>query len=124
MGVQKHLGHKKGCEIRWEHVVSGLVLAHPYGITVNGGAKLGKDCTLFKGCTIRSIRGGNNAGVPALGDIVVVCSNAMVCGNITVGNDVFIAAGTYVNFDVPDNSVVIGKTGVIHHKENPVRYYL
>lgn len=55
---------------------------------------------------------------------MVVCSNAMVCGNITVGNDVLIAAGAYVNFDVPDDSVVIGNPGVIHHKENSVRYYL
>lgn len=123
-GVQKHLGHKMGCEIGWEHVGSGLVLSHPYGITVNGGAKLGKDCTLFKGCTIGSIRGGKNEGVPTLGDRVVVCSNAMVCGNIIVGNDVLIAAGAYVNFDVPDDSVVIGNPGVIHRKENPVRYYL
>ena len=123
-GVQKYLGHKMGCEIGWEHVGFGLVLAHPYGITVNGGAKLGKNCTLFKGCTIGSVRGGKNAGVPVLGDRVVVCSNAMICGNITVGSDVLIAAGAYVNFDVPDDSVVIGNPGVIHHKENPVRYYL
>ena len=66
-----------GCEIGWDHIESGLVLAHPYGITVNGGAKIGRDCTLFKGCTIGSIRGGNKAGVPVLGNRVVVCCNAM-----------------------------------------------
>ena len=97
---------------------------HPYGITINGGAKIGKDCTLFKGCTIGGIRGGNKAGAPVLGDRVVVCSNAMVCGNITVGNDVFIAAGAFVNFDIPDNSVVIGNPGVIHCKDDPTKYYI
>lgn len=123
-GVQKHLGHKMGCEIGWENIGEGLVLAHPYGITINGGAKIGKDCTLFKGCTIGSVRGGNKAGAPVLGDRVVVCSNAMVCGNITVGNDVLIAAGAFVNFDIPDNSVVIGNPGVIHCKDDPTKYYI
>ena len=113
-----------GCEIGWENVGPGLVLAHPYGITVNGGVKIGKDCTLFKGSTIGSVRGGKNAGVPVLGDRVVVCCNAMVCGNIIIGNDVLIAAGAYVNFDVPDNSVVIGNPGEIHRKENPTKYYV
>ncbi len=113
-----------GCEIGWNNVGPGLVLAHPYGITVNSGAIIGKDCTLFKGCTIGSIRSGKNAGVPVLGNRVVVCCNAMVCGGITVGNDVLIAAGAYVNFDVPDNSVVIGNPGRIHYKENPTRDYI
>lgn len=123
-GVQKHIGHKMGCEIGWENIGEGLVLTHPYGITVNGGAEIGKDCTLFKGCTIGSIRGGNKAGTPVLGDRVVVCSNATVCGNITVGNDVLIAAGAFVNFDIPDNSVVIGNPGVIHCKDDPTKYYI
>lgn len=123
-GVQKYFGHKMGCEIGWGNIGDGLVLAHPYGITVNGGAKIGKDCTLFKGCTIGGIRGGNKAGAPILGDRVVVCSNAMVCGNITVGNDVLIAAGAFVNFDIPDNCVVIGNPGVIHCKDDPTKYYI
>lgn len=123
-GVQKYLGNKMGCEIGWANIESGLVLAHPYGITVNGEAKIGKDCTLFKGCTIGGIRGGERAGAPTLGARVVICSNAMVCGNISVGNDVLIAAGTFVNFDVPDNSVVIGNPGIIHYKVSPTKYYM
>lgn len=45
-------------------------------------------------------------------------------GGITIGNDVLIAAGAYVNFDVPDNSVVIGNPGRIYYKENPTRDYM
>lgn len=44
-------------------------------------------------------------------------------GNITIGNDVMIAPGAYVNFDVPDNSVVIGNPGVIHQKEHAADDY-
>ena len=41
-------------------------------------------------------------------------ANATVCGNVHIGNNVEIAAGAFVNFDVPDNSIVIGNPGVIH----------
>jgi len=55
-------------------------------------------------------------GVPILGNNVVVCCNAFVCGGIHIGNDVLIASNSFVNFDVPSHSVVIGNPGVIHHK--------
>lgn len=41
-----------------------------------------------------------------------------------MGSDVLIAAGAFVNFDVPDHSIVIGNSGVIHHKENASKYYI
>lgn len=37
---------------------------------------------------------------------------------VTIGNDVLIAANSFVDFDVPDNSLVIGNPGIIKHKEN------
>ena len=123
-GGQKYLGHKMGNEIGWKYIESGLVLSHAYGITVNAGAVIGKDCTLFKGCTIGSIRQGEKTGVPILGDKVVVCCNAMVCGGITIGDNVLIAAGAFVNFDVPNNSIVIGNPGVIHLSNNAVECYI
>lgn len=123
-GVQHYLGMKMGCEIGWENIGPGLVLAHPYGITINPSAKLGKECCLFKGCTVGSIRSGKNAGVPIIGDRVTICCNAMVCGGIEIGDDVLIAVGAYVNFDVPSNSIVIGNPGVVHKKKNPSEDYL
>ena len=123
-GVNKRLGQSLGNDMGFAGIGPGLVLAHPYAITVNSGVKAGCNLTLFKGCTLGSIRGGSKAGVPVLGDRVTVCTNAMVCGNIHIGDDVLIAANAYVNFDVPDNSSVIGNPGVIHHKENPCKYYV
>lgn len=54
---------------------------------------------------------------------IVLGSNAMVCGNIIIGSDVLITAVAFVNFDVPDHSIVIGNPGRIHSKENPTQYY-
>lgn len=113
--ISKVIGHRMGNEIDFSCIGSGIILKHPYCITVNPKAVLGQNVTLFKGCTIGAIR---KKGVPVIGNDVVICSNAMVCGNIKVGNDVLIAAGAFVDFDVPDHSVVVGNPGVIHYKKN------
>ena len=82
------------------------------------------DCRRFWRRSIGSIRSGKREGVPKLGNRVVVGCNAFVCGGITVGDDVLIAANAFVDFDVPSNSLVIGNPGVIRHKENPCKDYI
>lgn len=107
-----------------DNIGGGLLLVHPYGITINSRSKIGEDFTIFKGATIGSIRSGKKQGTPTIGNRVTVCANAMVCGKITIGDDVLIAANALVNFDVPSNSIVIGNPGVIHHKSEPSTDYL
>ena len=123
--ISKRLLLRRGIELEYsDKIGEGLVLAHAWGITVNSRAVLGKNCVLFKGCTIGSIRSGKREGWPRLGDRVVVGCNAFVCGGITIGDDVLIAANAFVDFDVPSNSIVIGNPGQIHHKENPCKDYV
>ena len=74
--------------------------------------------TLFKGCTIGVIEAGPKKGNPIIGDNVTVYSNATICGNIKIGNNVIIAAGSFVNFDVPDNVTIVGNPGIIHKRES------
>ena len=49
---------------------------------------------------------GAKAGVPRIGDNVFLGTNSIVVGKIKIGNDVLIVPGAYVNFDVPDHSIV------------------
>ena len=58
-----------------------------------------------------------------MGRRVVIGLNATVVGGITVGDDVFIAANAFVDFDVPSHSLVIGNPGVIHHKDGATKDY-
>lgn len=122
--LQKLCGTKYGLEMDFLNIEAGLVLMHPFDITINPNAIVGKNVTLFKGATIGSIRSGKKAGTPIIGDRVTICCNAFVCGNIHIGNNVLIAANAYVNFDVPDNSVVIGNPGMIKQYKNPSADYL
>lgn len=110
---------KYGIELPYQlgSIGGGIRMVHPWCITVNGLAKLGKNVTLYKGCVIGAIESGTKKGVPTIANNVTLYTNSMVCGNICIGNNVEIAAGAFVNFDVPDNSIVIGNLGIIHKKK-------
>lgn len=107
---------KYGIEIDLLRVGGGLRLIHPWMITVNKNAEIGSNATLYKGCTIGEIIDGAKKGNPVIGDNVTIYANATVCGNITIGNNCEISSGAFVNFDVPDDSIVIGNPGVIHKR--------
>lgn len=118
------LCRKYGIEIKISTEIGpGLVLGHPYNITVSPFAKLGKNVNLNKGSTI-GISFGKRAGCPILGDQVYVGINSTVVGGITIGNDVMIAPNTFVNVDVPSHSIVIGNPCRIIHKENATEQYI
>lgn len=102
----------------------GVLLCHPYNITINPTAIIGREATIFKGTTVGSIRSGKKKGTPKIGDRVTLCSNCLVCGNISIGNDVLIAGNTFVNFDVPSHSIVIGNPGIIKSKEHASADYI
>ena len=106
------------------NIDSGFVIHHPYNIAVNGRAVLGQNVTLYHGCTIGIEPRGKRAGNPILGNNVWVGSNACIVGNVHIGNDVLIAPLTFVNFDVPDHSVVIGNPGQIIAKEHATAGYI
>lgn len=48
----------------------------------------------------------------------------VIVGNIKIGSDVLIAPNSFVNMDVPSNSLVIGNPAVIKKKDNPTQYYI
>ncbi len=123
--ILKRYSKKYGLEISVSAKIGrGLYLGHPYNISVGGGVRLGDNVNLHKGCTIGRENRGKREGVPTIGDNVAIGINATVIGNISIGSDVMIAPNSFVNFDVPDHSIVIGNPGVIHRKENATEGYI
>lgn len=45
-------------------------------------------------------------------------------GGITIGEDVLISPNSFVNFDIPNHSIVIGNPGRIHFRENATEGYI
>jgi len=102
----------------------GLIIGHWGKIVLNGKARFGNQFFVTHNVTVgRDIR-GKRKGVPEFGDRVVIRTNSTVVGNIHIDNDVLIAPNTFVNFDVPDHSVVIGNPATIHHRDNATEGHL
>lgn len=119
------LTKKYGLEISTSAKIGkGLYLGHPYNITVASDVVIGDNVNLHKGVTIGRENRGSRAGVPKIGNMVSVGINSTIVGNITIGNDVMIAPNSFVNFDVPDHSIVIGNPATIHHKEKATEKYV
>ncbi len=101
----------------------GLRILHFGMIIVNPNAKIGKNFNITPGVLI-GIAGGKHSGCPVIGDNVYIGQNATVIGGINIGDNVLIAPGAFVNFDVPDNSIVLGNPGKIIAKDNPTAPYI
>lgn len=67
---------------------------------------------------------GRVRGVPLIGNNVWIGINAVIVGNVKIGDDVLIAPNSYVNCDVPNHSIVFGNPCVIRHKDNATEDYI
>ena len=103
---------------------AGLYIGHIGSIIINPKVVIGKNCNIANGVTIGQENRGTRKGAPTIGDNVWIGANAVIVGNIKIGNDVLIAPLSYVNFDVPDHSIVIGNPGKIIMKENATEDYI
>lgn len=85
----------------------GLYIGHRGSIVVNGQAVLGNNINIANGVTIGATPRGERKGVPVIGNDVWIGANAVIVGNVTVGDDVLIAPNSFVNFDVPSHSILL-----------------
>lgn len=47
-------------------------------------------------------------------------ANSIIVGKVHIGDHVLLAPGAFVNFDVPNNSIVLGNPGkIIQRVESP-----
>lgn len=111
-------------EISFQNIAGGFHLSHGNAIVINAQAKIGANCSLRNGITIGVEMRGARKGSPTIGDRVWIGPSATIVGKVVIGNDVLIGANTYVNFDVPDHSIVIGNPGKIIHKDNATEAYI
>lgn len=122
---RKHLSRLCGLEISpCTQIGEGFYIGHPYGITINCAAKLGRNVNIHKGCTIGQENRGHRKGVPTIGDRVYLGINSTIAGNVTIGNDVFIASNTFVNQDIPDHSIVVGNPCKVIEKQDATGGYV
>ncbi|EOU2001713.1 serine O-acetyltransferase [Clostridium perfringens] len=102
----------------------GFYINHLGPIVVNPKCIIGKNINIHNGVTLGQENRGKRKGAPFIGDYVWIGANSVIVGNIKIGNNVLIAPNSYVNFDVPENSIVIGNPAKIIKKENATIDYI
>jgi len=105
VSLRNRLGEKLGLEVSTENANKGLLIYH-YNNVINGGAIIGENCHLHGDNCI-----GNNGitnDCPIIGDNVSLGVGAKVLGNVTIANNIKIAAGAVVVHSFLEEGIVLG----------------
>jgi serine O-acetyltransferase len=116
---------KYGFQIPTEtEIGEGLFIGHFGTIVINVDTKIGANCNIAHGVTIGQVNTGRLKGCPTIGNMVWIGTGVVIVGKIIIGSNVLIAPNSYVNFDIPDNSLVIGNPAKIIPRDNPTKGYI
>tara|TARA_R110002049_G_scaffold194948_1_gene364022 strand:- start:11094 stop:11438 length:345 start_codon:yes stop_codon:yes gene_type:complete len=95
-------------EIERKFFLCGLKIIHPYNIIIHPKTILGKRLTVYNNVTIGSVDKGDQTNTPTLGNNVVIFPYSLIAGNISIGDNVIIQAGSIVLTSVEANTIVAG----------------
>ena len=102
----------------------GFYIGHWGRVIINGNVKIGRNVNIATGVTIGQTNRGPKKGCPVIGNNVWIGTNAVIVGNITIGDDVLIAPLSFVNMSIPDHSIVIGNPAKIIYREDATKDYI
>ena len=85
-----------------------LFIDHATGVVIGETAIVGSDVTMYQGVTLGGTGKGHGKRHPTVCDGVFIGNNANVLGNVTIGENSRVGAGSVVLSDVPPNSTVVG----------------
>jgi serine O-acetyltransferase len=107
-GIEIHPGAEVGRRV---------FIDHGMGVVIGETSIVGDDVTLYQGVTLGGTGKEHGKRHPTIEDGVVVGSGAKILGNITVGKNCRIGAGSVVLRNVPADSTVVGVPGHIIFRE-------
>ena len=84
---------------------------HGMGVVIGETAEVGDDVLIYQGVTLGGTGKEKGKRHPTIGDNVVIGTGAKVLGNIVIGHDSKIGAGSVVVSAVPPHSTVVGIPG-------------
>jgi serine O-acetyltransferase len=81
---------------------------HGVGVVIGETAVIGNDVTIYQGVTLGGTGAEKGKRHPTIGNGVVIGAEAIILGNIHIGDNARIGAGAVVTKSVPANSTVVG----------------
>lgn len=109
-GIEIHPGAKIG---------EGFFIDHGMGVVIGETAEIGENVVLYQGVTLGGTSLQKVKRHPTLGNNVVVGVGAKLIGDITIGENSKIGAGSVVVTSVPANATVVGVPGRVVAIRNP-----
>lgn len=94
----------------------GVFIDHGMGVVIGETAIIGDYCLIYQGVTLGGTGKQSGKRHPTLGENVVVGAGVKVLGNISIGHDVRIGAGSVVLRDVPADCTVVGIPGRVVYR--------
>jgi serine O-acetyltransferase len=98
-GIEIHPGAKIGRR---------FFIDHGMGVVIGETAEVGNDVLIYKGVVLGGTSLEKTKRHPTLGNNIIVGSNAIVMGAITIGDNARIGAASVVTHDVPANATAVG----------------
>lgn len=123
--LKRRYTYKYGFQIPTKTKIGkGLYIGHFGTIIINENVVIGKNCNLSPNIIIGETNRGKNKGNPVIGDKVWIGSGSVIVGKISIGNNVLIAPNSFVNKNIPDNSIAIGNPVKIIPNEKATQNYI
>lgn len=101
----------------------GFFIDHATGVVIGETSIIGDHVSIFQGVTLGGVSTSKEKRHPTIEDNVIIGAGATVLGDIIIGKNSKIGAGSVVVKDVPPNSTVVGVPGKVVRKngEKPVQ---
>ena len=103
-GIEIHPGAQIGAR---------LFIDHGMGVVIGETTIIGDEVTIYQGVTLGGTGKEQGKRHPTIGNGVVIGAGSRVLGNIEIGHNSRIGAGSVVLRSVPDDSTVVGVPGHI-----------
>ena len=103
----RRLSYKTGFQIPPNTCGKGLTIWHWGAIVINPKTHIGENCTLYPGVLIghKTPEEGKSA---TIGNNVFIAAGTKIIGDVTIGDNVTIGVNTVIVKDVPSNVVIAG----------------
>ena len=98
-----------GIELLWSVKLGRrVVIEHQGCIVIHNDCVIGNDCIIRQGVTLGNRHLDRPLEAPKLGERVNVGAGAVICGNVTIGDDANIGARAVVLRDIPAGTTAVG----------------
>ncbi|MDF1512795.1 MAG: serine O-acetyltransferase [Anaerolineae bacterium] len=86
---------------------------HGMGVVIGETSVIGNDVLMYKGVVLGGVSLEKEKRHPTIGNGVVIGSNSVILGPVTVGDNAMLGSGSVVVKDVPDCATVVGIPGKV-----------